>query len=118
MNCSRNEVWRIHSGKKRTPPLGFSVMASAPWREVCPLVAEKRSATQKCSQTLDGRGLIATKSRVSDDLGNSDVCRATISKSSHSLHSLARGSSCVLVCHRHMESRDREWGRVELRRTM
>lgn len=40
-------------------------MASAPWGEVCPLVAEKRSATQKCGQTLEGRGLIATKSSVS-----------------------------------------------------
>lgn len=40
-------------------------MASAPWGEVCPLVVEKRSATQKCGQTLEGRGLIATKSSVS-----------------------------------------------------
>lgn len=108
----------IQGRKEPPPPLGFSVMASAPWREVCPLVAEKRSATQKCSQTLEGRGLIATKSRASNDLGNSDVCGATVSKSSHSLHSLARGSSCVPVCHRNMESRDREWGGVELRRTM
>lgn len=60
-------------GRKDTP-LGYSVMASAPWGEVCPLVAEKRSATQKCGQTLEGRGLIATKSHVSETTLEIQIC--------------------------------------------
>lgn len=55
-------------------PLGFSAMASAPWGEVCPLVAKKRSATKKCGQTLEGRGLIATKSCVSEKTLGIQIC--------------------------------------------
>lgn len=40
--------------------LGY-VMTLAHWGEVCPIVAEKRSATHKCGQTLESLGFTAMR---------------------------------------------------------
>lgn len=37
------------------------VMAPAHWGEVCPVVAEKRSAAHKCGQSLEALGFTAVK---------------------------------------------------------
>lgn len=58
------------------------VMAPAHWGEVCPLVAEERSAAHKCGQSLEDLGFTAVKKSCVPEaggLGNSDVWRATVS---------------------------------------
>lgn len=66
------------------------------------MVAEKRSATQKCGETPEGRGLTATKkSSVSEMALEIQICIAQVSPTvSLSPHSLPLGSFCVSMCHR------------------
>lgn len=95
-------------------------MASAPWGKVCPLVAEKRSATQKCDQTLEGRGLIATKSRVSEKTLEIQICVEQLFLQVPPLSSILWHHEAPPVFPRVTEtcklsmsqgSRDRKWGR-------
>lgn len=69
--------------QERKDQLGFSSWLLLTGGEVCPMVAKKRSATQKSGQTLEGRGLIATmKSCVSEMALEIQICVEQLSLSS------------------------------------